>query len=192
MSGVGELGLRLPHQTVWASSDSSEWKCCGFRLLLPGCENLVWQSDKILASRVTNPCKMPFLGVLSLPSFLIFWEGYGWHRSWSAESVLGPRREQCSLLVLETPSPPRAGQGRSPKRQVFSCVFWMITGVSSRKLFLKRHRRMKQPDEVRELWVDDDWRIACCLKACVLTTGVGFRVNLPFCLPLHHSCQPRF
>jgi len=27
----------------------------------------------------------------------------------------------------------------------------MITGVSSRKLFLKRHRRIKQPDEVKEL-----------------------------------------
>ena len=61
-----------------------------------------------------------------------------------------------------------------------------------RKLFLKRHRRIKQPDEVRELWVDDDWRIACCLKACVLTTGVGFGVNLPFSLPLRLSCQSRF
>ena len=157
MSGelIVDLGLCLPNQTVWASSDSSELKCCGFRLLLPGCENLVWQSDKILASRVTKPGKMPCLGALSLPSFLTLWKGHGWHRSWSAESVLGPRREQCSLLVLETPSSPKAGQGRPPKRRVFSCIFWMITGVSSRKLFLKRHRRMKQPDKVRELWVND-------------------------------------
>lgn len=157
-----ELGLCLPHQTLWTSSHNSQ-SVAGSGYCFRAVRTLPDDQTRFWPLELQHHPRCPLLVFCLCPAFwpsgrAMFDTGAGVQSQWWV------RGESDSLfwcwrlhLLLgrsgKVPERVRLQEGPQEGEEHFLDEYRCFRQT---ELFLKRHRRMKQPGEVTELWVDDD------------------------------------